>query len=250
MNGAKRWVGNHVDELRKSLFLAKNVDVLSAEKLSIEQTSDFGAVQEAIAVVGKEYLTPHLDIDRNDFTPANCFWIIVSDSTGPVALSGCRLDDLAGEPVDQFWQRWFRRAYPGGVTEIAESLIDRLSGRICYMGDLYVREDRRGKAKLMSAAAAAAHVLVSLRWDPDVTFAFIREAHALRGAVQRYHFSQSVRFSKRFSDVHPGRTDDEVCAMLPRADLHHWIKSELKSSQQPAGRLDPSIVAIGARSGV
>ncbi len=206
--------------------MSKHINLLEKAGLTIEQTSDFSMIQKLIEKLGKPYLTPQLDMCVNDFTTANCFWVVVRRAGEVSALGGARLDDLTDTDVAGFMYRHFARHYEGGLLSVADPVLRALYGRVAYVGDLYVSPTERGSLKLLSSAMIVCHMTISLKWNPNCTYAFLRKSDVDRGAASRYGFTRVIPFSKEFSIPVPPRSNDECFAVLNREDLNYLIKAE------------------------
>lgn len=216
-------------EVAKAVMLAEGVSRLKDAGFSIEQTNDFELVLRELDELGKPYLTPALDVRENDFTTSNCFWLVVREKDKPVALGGARLDDLTDTDVAAFLHRHFARHYPGGVTQIAEPMLSVLAGKVAYVGDLFVAPGVRGRLDLVSRAMTVCHMVISLKWNPSCTYAYLRKSDVDRGAAARYGFSRVIPGSKSFQAEVPPRSNEECFVALERSDLLHWVKSRWNS---------------------
>lgn len=217
--------------VEKAEVLSHQLARLRGEGYEISVTHDLQRVLGIVASLGKPYLTPLLDPQKNDFTSSNCMWLIVERSGRPVALGGVRLDEIGDDDAEEFLNRTYSRHYPGGLSRIAEPLKEILKGRVCYVGDLFVDPKERGRLFLLEAGMKACQLIISLRWDPDVTYAFLHSRDTMRGAVNRYGFQTAIPFSKIFARPTGPRRNDEVFAALNRDQLNHWVKSESRNSE-------------------
>ena len=225
-------MGGGALELMVNAFISKRLNQLDRIGISLEQCTDFVKVEDLFSKLGKTYLTPHLDPSQNDFTAANCFWLVAYRNEEPFGIGGIRMDDLTTESIDRYWKRHFGRLYKGGIDQIAAPIIDVLKGRICYIGDFYIAPHARGSIAFLVAITQIAHALIKLKWDPDYTYAFLHEKSVNLGAAVRYGFTQTIPFSKRFSELDHVRANNEYCAILSRADFMEIIQTEWNSSQQ------------------
>lgn len=215
--------------VEKAELLAWQMKKLRNAGYDLRETSDFDEVEAIIERLGKPYLTPHLDPSKNDFTPANCFWIVVERLGCPVALGGVRLDDMGHDASEQILRRMYSRHYPGGLVYISPSVVAALRGKVCYVGDLYLSPDVRGQRELLSSSMTICHLIINLKWQPDLTYAFLHQKHVRRGAAILYGFQTAIPFSKEFAASSGPRADDEVFATLSNDQLECWVRSEVRS---------------------
>lgn len=172
-----------------AVALADCVAFLNKRGLSVEIVEDANAVHDLIRALGKEYLTPIGSPEFNDLTHGNSIWLVSKRQDGPCMIGAARLDELGGEPLAAFWKRQFLRLYgEGGEVTVNFSGDVHNKGRYAYFGDLYVAPGGRGDARNVRAFTAIGHLVVSMRWDPDLTYAFVRDKDVMRGAAARYGF--------------------------------------------------------------
>jgi hypothetical protein len=106
------------------------------------------SIRDIVTILGKPYLTPRLSPFLNDFTPKNCFWLLLEKDDTVVATGGCRFDDLGDLPLSTFWSNCVARHYAatgGMLVDVAPPVDEYLSGKLAYFGDLIVHEDFRGQ---------------------------------------------------------------------------------------------------------
>lgn len=206
-----------------------------AEGYTVRQVEDVATIPELIERVGKPYLTPLSSPLHNDLTEGNSIWLVAEEGDEPVYLGCARLEDLGRESIASYWSRSLERAYPNregeGVIENVRLEVDRaIGGRIVYFGDLFVKGHRRGSRKALRTFVAIGHLAVSLKWNPDWTYCFVREADVLRGAAALYGFT--MLYPNPFSWVNPPypRDNSEWLATLPRSEVWHCVEAALNAS--------------------
>ncbi len=218
-------------ELEKSMLLAQASQRLHDAGFECAVTVNAGEVAAMLRELEKPYITPYLSPGYNDFTWSSSFWFVVRCEGRLVAMGGVRFDDIGDEPIAEYWTRIFARHYgpgkPGEIHSIAKPITEKVKGKLAYMGDLYVAKDWRGKRSYIKDAMVICHLIVSLRWSPDWTYAFLREKDVQRGASALYGFTWVVPNSKLFVDPKLPRSNGECCALISRADLEHWVKSSV-----------------------
>lgn len=94
-----------------------------------------------------------------------------------------------------------------------------------YFGDLYVNPRGRGDRLTLRAFVALGHLAVSLKWEPDWTYCFVRERDALRGAAMLYGFCQIVPDPFTWIDPPSPRENSEWLALLPKVDLMSVVEA-------------------------
>lgn len=210
---------------------------LMAEGYTVREVEDITTVPALIEQIGKPYLTPLSSPMHNDFTEGNSIWLVAERGGVPVYLGCARLEDLGRESVGLYWGRVLRRAYSGSsdgvvIDNIRPEVEKALGGRLVYFGDLYVKLQGRGSRKALRSFVAIGHLAVSLKWNPDWIYCFVREEDVLRGAAALYGFTSL--YPNPFNWVAPPhpRSNSEWLAVLPRAELWPCVGVALEAAKQ------------------
>lgn len=225
--------------------------------LDFRQVYDLDEVSDILKEMDKSYLSPLLDPDLNDFTDANCFWLIAEDAGRPLVAGGVRLDILNGTGVEKFWEKTLRRAFNQAPKRIESPFPEGvLGGRVAYFGDLISRSDstlsRVGRDRLRYFTYVG-HYLTQTCFKPDVTYCFIQDKDYVRGAPNTYGFLDKEPFLYDWdSDPYPqGRP--EWVAYLSKAKFARLsmvmrrvtgeearrIMQDTRFPQHPAGASKP-----------
>ena len=196
---------------------------LAERGLRIEQVTEYDRIPEIVERAQKEYLTPVVSPVHNDLTQGNCIWLVAWLGDQPAMVGGARLEALGAESVSSFWPRSLGRMYgrePGElIHSVSSEISSRLNGNLAYFGDLHVNPSMRGMLSNLRAFIAIGHMAVSLNWDPDFTYAFVREADVMRGAAARYGFLDVFPQPMVWNNPPKPRSNGEWCGVLPRDKL-------------------------------
>ncbi|MBY6055406.1 hypothetical protein [Leisingera daeponensis] len=197
--------------------------------LKVRQVFDLQEVAEILKGLEKGYLSPILDPAKNDFTPANSFWLVAENETGPVMAGGVRCDDLRDVDVKTYWNNHLVRTF--GIEPRQNGLsfpIDVLQGRVAYFGDLKstnaIGLSKAGRSKLRFFTAIG-HYLTCQEFRPDVTYCFIQEADAMRGTPSNYGFLQLQPFFYSWDRQPYPSGKPEWVASLRRSDVPQLMAS-------------------------
>lgn len=203
----------------------------------IVHVEDMQSIRDIVKILGKPYLTPRLSPFLNDFTPKNCFWLLLEKDETVVATGGCRFDDLGDLPLSAFWSNCVARHYAatGGMLEdVASPVDDYLSGKLAYFGDLIVHEDFRGQrsGKILKQFTHFALAFAMLKFDPDALYAFIRDRDAGRGAMKFYGFNTIIHNAQTWSNGPGYHRDDDACLLSSRRYFDYYAKLLVKSPEK------------------
>lgn len=203
---------------------------LKARGFEVEQSADFTRVTAQIAGMEKNYLTPKLSPDWNDFTSESAIWLFLLRGGKPVGGVGARFDALGPERVDTYWQRTFARQYPRPkgptVEDVSPVLVERLTGNLVYVGDFFLAQDVRGPAAVSKLMAYLMLALALSKWpNLDWVYAFIRQRDLGRGAAARYGLHQVVPRPLNWPDPPEGRGNTEWFAGTTRDELQHMFRN-------------------------
>lgn len=209
--------------IERAGMLGRFRDYLLMQGYDVEEVEDYDKVQQLVDAAEKPYLTPISSPSHNDFTRTNALWLVARRNGDPAFLGCARLEDLGDEPVDRYWQRVMRRAYgaAGGeaVFNHRMEIGKNVGGRLAYFGDLYVAKGTRGSLLNLKTFVMLGHLAVSLKWDPDVTYCFLREKDVNRGAAINYGFTSVSPAPFDWVDPPETRGESEWLALLPRSEL-------------------------------
>lgn len=204
---------------------------LEGEGYQIEELTDYMAIGGLMDQIGKAYLTPMNSPTANDFTQKNVLWLVARKSGVPVMVGAARLEDLGDETVDEYWRRLFWRHHPEAKFRLNfPTVVSDMKGKLAYFGDMFVVQGHRGKANALRAFVALGHVAVSMKWDPDWTYCFVRERDVMRGSPSRFGFTRQmgVAFSWEGKPPEP-RTGTEWLVGLPRGELAASISATIET---------------------
>ena len=208
------------------------IEYFERDGYEVREVTSLDEVQGLIESAEKPYLSSFGDPSFNDFTNANCLWLVVLKAGRPAYMGCARLEELWGEPIEAYWSRQFRRHHGEAAkfTGVAEEVSRELNGRLAYFGDLFVSKDHRGSRERLRVFLALAHMSVSFKWNPDWSYCFIREQHMLRGTAAIYGFTRQHPQPVNWVGSPPfPRTEKDWLVALPRRDLMSSVSATLAS---------------------
>ncbi len=223
-------------EYEKAELIAICREKLLRDGLAVHVEQDFDRVPKIIEAIGKPYLTPKMSPFFNDFTAENCFWLRLEKDGETVALAGARLDDLGDGSITEYWRRTMRRQYGNGevemVTQVASPLERELKGRLAYFGDLHFSRAAGRSLKTVRRFVLIGHMITALKWNPDWTYAFLREDDVRRGGGYHYGFNRYIPDAQFWVDPPSPRENTEYCVMTNRRDLAYMAQAFIRSPER------------------
>ncbi len=210
----------------------------------VEQTSDFERVMSLVPTLGKPYLTRELSPAYNDFKEHDSFWLLIkhvpAETDGSeaepeiIGMIGCRCDDLKTQSVMPYMTRQLKRLYGESGNEAIDPehyppVLDRMGGKIVYIGDFYVKESFRGLKYLPKRAVIfLIYAYAAIEWDFDWAYAMIRREHADIGFITTYCGTVSYPEGRFWVKAPPHRDDSEFFVAMEAADFRYLVKLFLK----------------------
>ncbi|WP_340274526.1 hypothetical protein [Roseibium algae] len=173
--------------------------------LTLERGSDFDLIDARSLAAGAPLLEGHFSPSLNTYTPAQAFWLSLSDANGNcVGRIAARLDDLGGMCLTDFWRKYFYRCYPradGTQVSLADSqprLGQAIRGRVVYMGGCWIHEDWRSQ-KLGGMITQMVQIDALEEWSPNFLYGWVQGSNFRNGfwrdcGFSRCHF-EGVRWS-------------------------------------------------------
>ncbi|MCA1241932.1 hypothetical protein LC092_05745 [Stappia stellulata] len=147
----------------------------------------------------KGELLPHFSPMLNTYAPKEAFWLTLNNEAGEiVAVIAARLNDLGSQPLtrhlEAYWTRCYRSegGHPVAVRRQDDLFSDAITGRIVYLGELFVSVHWRGR-DLSRLLCRLAQVVAFNLFEPDYLYAWMRPVHIEKGLHSRWGFSEEHR---------------------------------------------------------
>ena len=165
------------------------------------------------------------------------FWVRVADQDdNTIGLNAYRLDFVETNLAD--WATgWMAGLYmkagklmvPKSLTPPAGSRAARLSGWMCYHGELWVSRSHRGTRDINEAMTFAGHLLALLKWNPDALWALVVHRIGVRGIGIQNGYPYAERSFLRW-EWHPDDIpDNEWLLVAERHELEHAAYERLEA---------------------
>ncbi|MDF0498423.1 hypothetical protein [Bradyrhizobium yuanmingense] len=229
---------NRASDLLHAARFIRNYDAAAAAKgIKISLGTDFHeyiSITRSTPTKGPTY--PNFCPDRSRIESGDGFWMVGVDRANEVAaLQAMRLYDLPNsnfaehlETLKAFYASPAKHARPeDACVSIAESA-KKMSGKVAYHGDVWVRKDYRG-GEMTSIMAGIVFGVSFAMWAPDFVCALVARWLMDKGVVSRYGYAHYERGGSQLRLAKEGILDDDWLIWLTGAELRSRIVGEKKA---------------------
>ncbi len=176
-------------------------------------------------------VAPFFDPDINAELDQHAFWIKAEDPNGtPVSLQAFRIDtaqpSLAAWALGWHLGLYLRRGellVPTEISPPANSISERVSGRVVYHGELWINPKIRGNG-LLETLPRMGMLLAMMKWQPDAMWALIGQSMATRGQITRLGYNHLERGFFQWELIPQGAEDVEWLAIAQREELEYLVQ--------------------------
>ncbi len=208
------------DDLTKlyALCLAR----LAALGVSTQVLSRIDAHEARMTELGKANHYPMISTNWNDFSEREAFGLMLRQNGRDIGGVAGRFIDLGRQTHDDHWRQSYRRMYGGGeVVPVRRACpaSTKVSGRIVYLGELYLAEESRGIGGVSALTLYLMHTLVALRWSPDWIYGFMRAQDVLRGKAAQYGFTRAYPGAQKWREEGDRRSSAEYLVLMREEEL-------------------------------
>lgn len=235
---------DNVTTLDISKFICAAYELARKSGLHITMGDDFEEyVRITDRLPGKSPTYPHFRPDCSDLLPGKAFWIIGRDREDRVAhvqamrlydLSTTSLDEHLGTLRDCFADPGLK-AGPGSSCSCYAPSARSITGLVAYRGDLWLREDFRGRG-LLSFLGRIAFGMAWNQWSPDFIYALVGSWNIEKGIADRNGYLHKEPHASVLRLPARGICDDDWLVWLTREDLLKMLSSRSCSSTMLATR--------------
>ncbi|MER9462851.1 hypothetical protein [Mesorhizobium sp. M0586] len=194
---------------------------------------------------GKSPTYPHFRPDCSDLLPEKAFWIIGRDRDDRVAhVQAMRLYDLSNTSLEEHL-RTLRacfanpdlKAGPGSSCRCYAPSARGIAGLVAYRGDLWLREDFRGRG-LVSFLGQIAFGLAWAKWSPDFIYALVAGWNIEKGIADRHGYLRKEPHGAVLRLPAQGIYDDDWLVWLTREDVQKMLLSASNAAVARQGKID------------
>ncbi|MER8467752.1 hypothetical protein [Mesorhizobium sp. M1396] len=181
---------------------------------------------------------PNFRPDRSPIKEGDGFWIVGVDTNNEVVLlDAARLYDLSCgnfaehlESLKAFYAVPAVHAHSEDSCTCMAPSAKKITGKVCYLGDLWVRKDFRGQGMPRIAAGIAFGVSFAL-WMPDFLCALVAQWSLDKGVVAQYDMPHHEPGGSILRLVEEQAEDDDWLIWLTGDELKSRIDGHNTSAQ-------------------
>lgn len=221
-----------INPLHISRFL--QVYDAAAEKKGLRLSIGFDfheyiSITRATPTKGRTY--PNFRPDRSPIKTGAGFWMVGFDGNNDVAvLQAVRLYDLSRsnfaehlESLKAFYAEPSVQANPQDQCTCTAPSAKKITGKVAYHGDVWVRGDYRGQGLPNILAGIAFGVSFAL-WTPDFVCGLIPRWLLDKGVVAQYGYTNHEQGGSTTRLVEDGILDEDWLIWLPGGELRNRIE--------------------------
>ncbi len=224
----------HIDTLALSRYIAGLDETARRAGIEIEIRTDFGHLMDLCeGLPDKPEPTAMFDPMKADIGSHNGFWLKGCDANGvPVHIQAARVYDMNGTNLGREISS-LRAFYAnpdlapeGEHCTCAAPMAERISGTVCYHGELWIRgqdPNYRGKS-LSRPLSRLLFGLLLARWNPDYLFAVAYDWTVKRGLSTRYGYWHAQPGGAYWVQPHREKPLDLWLLWLTRQDLIDFMR--------------------------
>lgn len=208
---------------------------LTAQGYDVTVPEDYREIPALVLRTGRPFQNPMHAVSRNDFGKDDAFWLFLTKDGQAVAGCAAVFYDLRHDDFADFLRRTSAQQYQrhDPIERIAPPVLERLRGRLIYVGEMQVHQDFRGNLPVLRAYARMMLSLCALKWSFDFIYAFVPTQH--RRLIELYGFNWWVERAIEWRPPEPaGRLSSHILCGISAGDFgHHWSLPYSPSSGPP-----------------
>lgn len=240
-----------IDLLQVSRFLQAYDDAATQRGISLAIGFDFAKyVSITAATPTKRPTYPNFRPDRSPIKLGDGYWIIGVDKDNAIALSdAARLYDLPHsnfaehlESLKAFYANPAIHAHPQDRCTCTAPSAKKITGKVAYHGDLWVRPDLRGQG-LAKIVAGIAHGVSFAMWAPDFLCSLVGRWSLDKGLVSQYEMQHHEPGGSILQLVEEDIVDEDWLIWLTGEELRGQVESQGRNGRPLALSSPPAKIA-------
>ncbi|WFU14537.1 hypothetical protein [Bradyrhizobium sp. CB3481] len=196
---------------------------------------EYVSMTEATPTKGRTY--PNFRPDRSPIELGEGYWIIGVDKNGEVAVTdAARLYDLSCsnfaehlQSLKAFYCNPAMHAHPEDRCTCTAPSAKKITGKVAYHGDLWIRRDLRGQG-LAKITAGIAHGVSFAMWAPDFLCSLVGRFSLDKGLVAQYEMLHHEPGGSILQLVEENIVDDDWLIWLTGEELRSQVERHDRSN--------------------
>lgn len=226
-----------VNPLQVSRFLQIYDDAAAQKGIKLSIGFDFHEyVSITRAAPTKRPTYPNFRPDRSPIKSGEGYWIIGVDKNNEVAVTdAARLYDLSHscfaehlQSLKAFYANPAIHAHPQDRCTCTAPSAKKMTGKVAYHGDLWVRKDFRGQG-MAKIVAAIAHGASFAMWAPDFLCSLVARFSLDKGLVRQYEMLHHEPGGSVLQLVEEDIVDDDWLIWLTGEELRSQVECHDKT---------------------
>ncbi len=237
-----------INPLHVSRFLQKHDDAAAQKGIRLSIGFDFHeyvSITRATPTKGPTY--PTFRPDRSPIKSGEGYWIIGVDKNNEVALlQAARLFDLSQsnfaehlESLKAFYADPAIHAHPQDRCICTAPSAKKMTGKVAYHGDIWVRRDFRGQGMPRIITGIARGVSYAM-WAPDFVCALVARWSLDKGVVAQYESPHHEPGGSILQLVEEGIVDDDWLIWLTGEELRSLVDRHDRTELRLAPSFSPA----------
>ncbi|MGY8678612.1 hypothetical protein Q2941_12525 [Bradyrhizobium sp. UFLA05-153] len=223
---------NVVNALQVSRFLHLYDDAAAEKGIKLSIGFDFN---EYISITetapNKRRTYPNFRPDRSPINTGEGYWIIGVDKKNELALTdAARLYDLSHsnfaehlQSLKAFYATPAIHAHPEDRCTCRAPSAKKMTGKVAYHGDLWIRRDFRGQG-LAKITAGIAHGVSFAMWAPDFLCSLVARFSVDKGLIAQYEMLHHEPGGSILQLVEEDIVDDDWLIWLTGGELKDQVE--------------------------
>lgn len=220
-----------INHLHVSRFLEVHDELAAQRGIKLSVGFDFHKYISITRAIPTKRLTyPNFRPDRSPIASGDGFWIIGIDNNHEIAaVQAARLYDLSHsnfsdhlESLKAFYADPSAHAHPQDRCTCAAPIAKKLTGKVAYHGDLWVRKDFRGRGVPRIMQGIARGVSFAM-WTPDFVCGLMPQRLLHSGIISKYGYSHYESGGSILQLIEEDILDDDWINWLSGQELHDLI---------------------------
>lgn len=212
-------------------FIAQTAGIAKENGISVRIGTCFAEYADMVSNHLPEHPVGHpFDHRLNNFQPGSGFWTAGWNQNGKlVHKQAVRIVDLSGLTFSQYMAKRYTDFLPHGFDlDMKNSYYNpgpaakKLTGTVCYHGDLWLSSDYRGTG-LVNILARFALASALLRWVPDFVVGFMTRSLAFRGLSEREGYMHSEPGCMFLRELQDETVMEGFMVWMAREDIRHLL---------------------------